>query len=169
MGTVVDQPTFICLPQGICSWSFLIFDSKEEQAGELSFRGFFAYPVIDYGGVRYAVHNDRELFKSRLVLAAENALPGTSPLAVAQISFSFFKRQFIIEADGRKFIVQRNGSAFEIFSGNTVCGVIAPEHFFTKRSRIYCNSQVPVLIQLFCFALVVRAWRQDASAAASAS
>ncbi len=166
MNSTTTRPTLTCLSKGICSNDFRILDASETVIGELTFEGFFGRMFLTYQGARYVVKRGGTFLHVLWDLVPENAPAGTAPLAVAEPKFAFVKARFEIEAQGQKYALDGR-DPFEIFMGETVRGSIQPMHGLTKRTLITCDPSVPLLIQLFCFALVRQKYRQDAAASSN--
>jgi hypothetical protein len=144
-----------CLPTSLCSWDFLVRDGARDVA-TLDFAFLTEQGTIHYKGMDYRIG------KHGVLSGRWTLLLGSSPVATAQKPSALF-RLFKVTGEDTTLVLKAFSPfsrCFDIFSGSTPVGSIQPVHPFTRRAIVDCQPSVSILVQLYCFWLVVLLWRR---------
>ena len=144
-----------CLPNGLCSWDYRVLGTSDGSSA-LTFDFFREQGSITIGSTEYTVRKHGP-FSGQWSLEHNGLVEYDAKKPNALF------RSFDIRI-GDIVLLLKAQSAFtrtyDIFLKQQSVGVIRPDHAFTRRASIMCNSVVPELAQLFSFWLVVMTWRR---------
>jgi hypothetical protein len=148
---------FTCMPRSLCSWEFQVSGLSTGPA-ILDFDFFTEYGRISIGGTEHAIRKHGILSGHWTLELDETTLAeAKKPNALS--------RTFDIRSGPTQLTVRAHTALtrrFDLFQGGETVGMIRPEHPFTRRAVIECDSSVPEAVQLFAFWLVVLTWRRSA-------
>ena len=147
-----------CLPKFLCSWDFRVTGLASGPA-DLSFNFFTEQGSISFDGVQMKIRKHGPL-SGRWTLEdnGETLAEGHKPSAMFR-AFKIRSANAEIELKAASAFAR----GFQLSKGGSIVGTIRPAHAFTRRAFIDCSLEVPELIQLFSFWLVVVTWRRAAN------
>ena len=145
-----------CLPQSLCSWNYRV-PATSSGTAELNFNFFTEQGSIFFDG------GELEVCKHGFASGHWTLQSNGRTLMTGQKISPFF-RTFEVSASRRQLTVKAQSMfsrSFDILESDSVQGTIRPKHPFTRRAVIDCSDEVPELVQIFCFWLVVITWRRN--------
>lgn len=145
-----------CLPQSFCTWNYRVPNTSLGTA-KLNFN-FFS----EQGGIHFDVQN-YDVRKHGIASGLWTLETNGRVLADGKKTSLLFRTFEIVAGDRRLALKPQSAftRCFDILESGRVQGTIRPKHPFTRRAVISCSSDVPEIVQLFCFWLVVVIWRRE--------
>lgn len=147
-----------CLPVAICSWKFRL----ESAAGtaRIEHAWMTEQGMIELGGARF------DICKHGLASGHWTLEHGGLVAASAQKT-SMFTRTFEVQAAGEAYVLRAQsalGRSFNVEQEGRVVATIAPDHPFTRRSRItMVAGELDLITAAFLFWLAVLTWKRAAN------
>lgn len=150
--------TINCLPQGVCSWNFML--DGEGVLAETTVSMLKESGTMVINGQVYDI-------KKNGVLSGEWILSQGDVVLAVGSKASVFKRSFEISTGPDQWQLHPEsalGRTFKIIRSNEVIGRISPMHPFTRRATIEMLQPGHELqLVIFSFWLVILIWRRAAS------
>ena len=150
-----------CVPESICSWNFRISDDSRDVA-RVGLDFLTEQGTIKYGETTFDVIKHGWL-------SGHWSLNQASSVQANAHKPLIFTRQFEISTETSNITLKADmlSRRFVISISDRAVGSIAPAHAFTRRATIECSSEVPEVVQLFCFWLAALMWKRDSDNASA--
>ena len=153
-----------CFPQSLCSWNFRVTGAAAGPA-ELFFNWFSEQGEIRLGGHHFQIRKNGPL-------SGQWSLTHHGRTVAEAHKPSAFFRSFELNSETLRWTLHATSAltrGFELSREGHPLGVIRPAHPFTRRAIIDCQTELPEILQLFSFWLVVITWRRAANHNASSA
>tara|TARA_R100000027_G_scaffold8406_1_gene6229 strand:+ start:10191 stop:10670 length:480 start_codon:yes stop_codon:yes gene_type:complete len=155
----------ICTPKSIFSWDFIIRES-----GDLSNKGFVEFNwMTEQGSIRF-LDKSFSVDKRDWLSGHWSLVLDDQKIAQAE-KVSAFSRSFELSTEEGALRLKASNPLqrrFEILSGDSCIGRIAPVGPFVRKAQIRCAETVSVETQLFCFWLAALMWKRSSQSSAGA-
>ena len=148
-----------CVPESICSWNFRISDASRD-VGSVRLDFLTEQGTIKSGDTTFDVIKHGWL-------SGHWSLNQRSSVHANAHKPLIFTRQFEITTESSTVSLKADMLArrFIIYVSDKAVGSITPAHAFTRRATIDCSSEIPEIVQLFCFWLAALMWKRDSDSA----
>jgi hypothetical protein len=83
---------------------------------------------------------------------------------------SAFYRSFLVKHDGKEYTLEAESAGYRKFvllEGGKQLGSVYPEHALTRKAVIDFPEEIPLVVRVFMFWLVVILWKRASDAAAA--
>jgi hypothetical protein len=150
--------TLRAIPKGWFSGDFYVLDGAR-QVAEMDLSKWREQGVLIVEGTPYQVYRER-------LMSGAFILETAGSVVVRAEKPSVFFRRFLIECQGRQFMLQAKsvfGREFTLFDGPSEIGSIAPEGIFTRRAEAHLPEELPLPLKAFILWLVLIIWKRESS------
>lgn len=146
-----------CTPLGICSWEFRLHGDDFDAIVELDL--FTEQGHVEIDGTRF------EVVKHGITSGRWTLENGTEPLATAQ-KVDPIRRTFDLDTPSGPLELSAPSAlerALVLRRGSDQIASIAPDHAFTRRSKITQTGEIDAPTLAFVFWLTAMTWKRAAS------
>jgi hypothetical protein len=151
-------------PDGFFNWRTYRLVQNETQVGEIDCGHLGEKATIIAGGTRYTAGRDRAMSGRFYMVTSGNLIASANKP-------SAFRNVFEVHAGPRTFTLKpasRWRRGFVLAENEVTLGPIAPQGFFSRRSRADLPDDLPLPTKAFLIWLVILIWRRQVLAASVA-
>jgi hypothetical protein len=156
--------TLRAIPKSWFSRDFYVLDGAR-QVAVMDLSKWREQGLLMVEGTPYKVYRER-------LMSGAFILETAGSVVVRAEKPSAFLRRFLIEYQGRQFMLQAKsvfGREFTLFDGPSEIGSIAPEGIFSRRAEVRLPEELPLPLKAFILWLVLIIWNRDSDSGPAAS
>ncbi|MEH6415879.1 hypothetical protein [Pseudomonas sp. CGJS7] len=146
--------TLICAPQSTFSWNFSV-SGLATGVAHLTLEPFSDQGAIAFGDTKLRVRKEGWINPCWTLERDGNALASAKTRGLFRNGYLLTCQEGVLLVRSQTPITR----GYDILLGDTVIGVVEPEHFLTFKTRAKFEPNISDLTQLFSIWLITMTWR----------